>query len=307
MTKNTGKPYETFVFELYQALNQDKRFKSVELDVKLIGPEGSRQIDVLLRYEVENKELLTFIECRDYANRLDIKHVEQFHSKLMDFKAKGVLISRRGFSKAAKSKAKRVGITLCIASNVNEVLSSIDIEIPVVLTIVETSLSYTSFSIETKKTGSLVFSGLKEAYTINGVYLTDVYRDEILAGKIQIPLVSSVNEWKPLSIEPPYTNQAIQYDDGEPITSSDISLGVKFTIRHYFGYLSEIPIIAAIHDIELQQAELFVKTEEIPNMNTYLTEYKLYEDIPNMSNLRLISVSIPTVIDSGRLEIKRVG
>jgi len=96
LTKNSGKPYEAFVFELYQALNQEKRFKSVELDVKLSGPEGLRQIDVLIRYEVENKELLTFIECRDYANRLDIKYVEQFHSKLMVFKAKGVLNSGKG-------------------------------------------------------------------------------------------------------------------------------------------------------------------------------------------------------------------
>ncbi len=306
MTKNTGKPYEAFIFELHQALNKDRRFKSVELDVKLPGPEGLRQIDVLLRYEVEHKELLTFIECRDYANRLDIKHVEQFHSKLMDFKAKGVLISRKGFSKAAISKAKRVGITLCIASNVNEVLSSIDIQIPVTLTTVETSLSYTSFRIETKKTGSLVFTGLKDAYTINGVYLPDVYRHELLAGKIRIPLGSSENEWKPSSIEAPYSNQAMQYDDGEPITASDISLGVKFTIRHYFGYLSELPNIAALHNIELNEAELFIKTEDIPNMHTYLTEYWRYEDIPDMSNLRLISVSVPTVIDSGRLEIKRV-
>ena len=306
LTKNTGKPYETFVFELHQALNKDNRFKSVELDVKLIGPEGPRQIDVLLRYEFDNKELMTFVECRDYANRLDIKHIEQFHSKLLDFKAKGVLISRKGFSKAAKSKAKRVGITLCIASNVNEVLGSIDIQIPVSLTIVETSLSYASFNIETNKKGSLVFAGLKDAYTINGVYLPDIYRDELLTGKIQIPLVSFENEWKPSSIEPPYTNQAVQYDDGEPITGSDISLKVKFTIRHFFGYLSDIPNIAALHNIELNEAELFIKTEEIPNIHTYLTEYRRYEDIPNMSNLRLTSISVPTVIDSGRLEIKRV-
>ncbi|ESS71808.1 restriction endonuclease [Methyloglobulus morosus KoM1] len=306
MTKNTGKHYEAFVYELHQALNKDKRFKSVELDVKLPGPDGMRQIDVLLCYEVEHKELLTFIECRDFADRLGIKHVDGFHSKLMDFKAKGVLISRKGFSKDAKFKAKRVGITLCIASNVNEVLSTIDIQIPVALTSVETSLSYTSFSIETKKTGSLVFNGLKDAYTINGVYLPDVYRDELLAGKIQIPLVSSENEWKPLSIETPYTNRALKYDDGEPITGFDFSLKIKFTIRHFFGYLSDLPNIAALHNIELNEAELFIKTEDIPNMHTYLTEYKKYEDIPNMSNLRLISVSVPTVIDSGRLEIKRV-
>jgi Restriction endonuclease len=303
LTKNTGKLYEAFVFELYQALNQDRRFKSVELDVKLSGPEGPRQIDVLLRYDVENKELLTIVECRDYVKRLDIKQIEEFHSKLMDFDAKGVLISPKGFSKNAKSKAKRVGITLCTASNVNEVLSSIDIQIPVVLTNVETSFSYKS-SFNTK-IGSPIFN-LKDAYTINGVYLPDVYRNELLAGNIQIPLESSIIEWKPISIEAPYTNNPLQYDDGEPITAFDISLAVHYTIRHYFGYLSELPNIAALHNIELNEAELFIKTEDIPNMHTYLTEYWRYVDIPNMSNLRLISVSVPTVIDSGRLVIKRV-
>ncbi len=98
----------------------------------------------------------------------------------------------------------------------------------------------------------------------------------------------------------------MQYVDGEPIAASNISLAVKFTIRHYFGYLSDLPDIAALHNIELNEAELFIKTEEIPNMHTYLAEYWRYEDIPDISNLRLISVSVPTVIDSGRLEIKSV-
>jgi hypothetical protein len=136
--------------------------------------------------------------------------------------------------------------------------------------------------------------------------LPDVYPVELLAGKIQIPLVSSVIEWIPLLIESPFTNHAMHYVDGEPIAASDFSLAAKFTIRHFFGHLSGLPNIAALHNIELNEAELLIKTEDIPNLHTYLTEYWMYEDIPDMSNLRLISVSVPSIADSGRLEIKRV-
>lgn len=72
MTKNTGKPYERFIYELYTALTKDDRFTSVEKDVMLEGKDGYRQIDVLMRAHVANADLLIVIECRDHGKRLDI-------------------------------------------------------------------------------------------------------------------------------------------------------------------------------------------------------------------------------------------
>ena len=83
MKKNTGKPYEAFVKSIYDALTDDERFTSVELDVKLPSPDGPRQIDVLLRSRVAHFEIVTVIECRDYAKRLDITDVDGFISKLV--------------------------------------------------------------------------------------------------------------------------------------------------------------------------------------------------------------------------------
>ena len=85
--------------------------------------------------------------------------------------------------------------------------------------------------------------------------MPDGYRAELRAGKIQIPLVSSVIDWIPISSESPFTNQAMHYVDGEPIATSNFSLAAKFTIRHFFGYLSGLPNIAALHNIELNEAD----------------------------------------------------
>lgn len=303
--KNTGKDYEAFVHELYQALNKDKRFSSVELDVKLKGPEGFRQIDVLLRYQVEGKDALTFIECRDYAKRLDITHVEQLHSKLMDFNAKGVLISRKGFSKAAKSKAKRIGIDLCLASTADEVLAILDLEVPVVLTVVETQISALGSTFESTGNQSGLEFTAEGLYTINGVYLADLYRDEVLTGKTQIPLESSTVKWKPSSITPPYMTNAVSYMDGELVDSFIESIEIQLTIRHYFGYFSDFKNTSALHNVELNEVELFIKTEEIPNMHKNLALYKRYEDIPKLTGLKITSVSMPTTLD-GRITIKRI-
>ncbi len=150
--KKTGKPYEQFVHDIYTILASDDRFTSVEKDVELIGHDGPRQIDVLLRSKVANLELLTVIECRDYTKRLDIIHLDAFHSKLVDVKAsKGVLVSRKGFSKKAISKANRVGISLCVADTSDQLLSSIDIQIPIRVSIIESTLSHVSCLIVTER------------------------------------------------------------------------------------------------------------------------------------------------------------
>ena len=132
MAKNTGKEYEYFVESIYQALTKDERFTTVERDVNLEGKDGPRQVDVLLRSEVANINLLTVIECRDYNKRLSVVHVDGLHSKLQDVNAsKGVLVSRKGFSSTAKQKAARVGITLCLAYDASSVVKAVKIVVPI--------------------------------------------------------------------------------------------------------------------------------------------------------------------------------
>src|SRR5690606_23782735 len=101
---------------IFKKLIKNPAYENVEHNVKLNGSDGTRQIDVLVSSESVGIKFLTIIECRDFKNKLSISSIDGFHSKLVDVKAnKGIIISRKGFSSKAISKAKRLGISLCTA------------------------------------------------------------------------------------------------------------------------------------------------------------------------------------------------
>ena len=59
----------------------------------------------------------------------------------MDVNAsKGIMVSRKGFSKKAISKANRVGIKLCLASEINEVVDTLKIELPIRVNVIQTTI-----------------------------------------------------------------------------------------------------------------------------------------------------------------------
>jgi len=47
--RNDGKPFEKLTKRVFEILTQDDGHAQVELDVKLDGADGPRQIDVLVR------------------------------------------------------------------------------------------------------------------------------------------------------------------------------------------------------------------------------------------------------------------
>lgn len=66
-----------------------------------------RQIDVLVRQRIGQYEMMIIIDCKDHARPVDVKGVEEFHGLLEDVGAhKGALVCPRGFSEAAKKRAR---------------------------------------------------------------------------------------------------------------------------------------------------------------------------------------------------------
>jgi Restriction endonuclease len=84
-------------------------------DAKLKGRHSKRerQIDVLVRKKIGQYEMLIVLDCKDYARPVDVKGVEEFHGLLTDVGAhKGALVSPRGFTPAAKTRAKGLHVDL---------------------------------------------------------------------------------------------------------------------------------------------------------------------------------------------------
>jgi hypothetical protein len=73
----------------------------------------NRQIDVLVRQRIGQYEMSIVLECKDHARPIDVKGVEEFHGLLEDVGAhKGALVCPRGFSKAAKERARGLQVDL---------------------------------------------------------------------------------------------------------------------------------------------------------------------------------------------------
>lgn len=106
------KALEILVTKIQQQLAPDA---TVEHNVKLPGRHSKRdrQIDVLVRQQIGQYQMMIVLDCKDYAEPVDVKGVEEFHGLVDDVGAhKGALVSPKGFTKAAKERAAGMQIDL---------------------------------------------------------------------------------------------------------------------------------------------------------------------------------------------------
>lgn len=129
-----GVDFERLVMRLLAAIDGNPRYTRVTHDVRIEGPDGRRQIDVLMESDVAGQPIRTVVECKDWKKTLDIKVIDGFHSKMQDINANlGILAARHGFSKNARQKAKRLGIRLLTVDEAPTVLASLGLQVPICL------------------------------------------------------------------------------------------------------------------------------------------------------------------------------
>lgn len=294
MARNDGKQFEELLHDIYTILAANDHYTSVERNVQLDGQDGSRQIDVLIRSKVAGIALKTVVECRDHNKRLDVIAVDAFQSKLTDVGAnKGVLVSRKGFSGTAIKKAKRVGITLCTASNAADILLSLGLQIPVVITDITAQFSR-SEGVLTLKRGTNFDNST--VFNINDKYLPTVFREEVLLGMVKFPLQSCTFEWSPQSILQPFF---IRDTSGEAHIIEGFLTTISITVSHFFGHLNDLPEVTAMHDFSDSSTCVFLKSEDIPGFKQRLAQYKDRTQIPCIGPVvSLVTVAIPEILSS---------
>lgn len=127
MTKNTGKQYEFFVANLYQAIlysepiGQQKNIQ-VEINKLLTGANGvERQFDIYWEYEIGGFTYKNIIECKDYQSNVSIDRIDGLIGKLRDFpNLRGIIATKTGYQSGAETKAKADGIELLIVRDQND-------------------------------------------------------------------------------------------------------------------------------------------------------------------------------------------
>jgi restriction endonuclease len=102
-------------------------------NVRLPGSESEtpRQIDVLIRDPASGS--LVVVDCKDRKRKVTVVDAQAFAALLEDVEATGgVLLCNRGFSKAARTVAKKRGFSLCQLHDAASRKWRLDVQIPVV-------------------------------------------------------------------------------------------------------------------------------------------------------------------------------
>jgi len=105
--------FQRLISKLEQALAgpTDRVLESVELEEY---PDSSlREVDTLIEGQVAGHPIRIALECRDHARRQGKEWVDQLCGKYRDLEVSQVVaVSRAGFTRGARDKAKKVGIKL---------------------------------------------------------------------------------------------------------------------------------------------------------------------------------------------------
>lgn len=115
-TMNPNTEYELFTQEVYQQLlnYHHASINNVQHNIKLKGHSGcEHQIDVYWEYEKNGVNHHVAIECKNYNKRVEKEKVCAFQGVLADLdNVEGIMVTKRGFQKGAKTYAKQYGILL---------------------------------------------------------------------------------------------------------------------------------------------------------------------------------------------------
>lgn len=117
-----GKKYENFVECVYKAILEAEKREgktipiSIERNKTISSNNGtSAEIDIYWEFEIGGFKNSVAIECRNYNRNVDIPQVRDFADKISNISGlKGVMVTKKGFSKEAIARAKSSNIDLIV-------------------------------------------------------------------------------------------------------------------------------------------------------------------------------------------------
>lgn len=273
--KNTGKEFEDLTATIFEALSKDNNYESVERDVLLEGPDGKRQIDVLLRGKMGPFDCMTIIECKDYNKNVNVTAIDALHSKMQDVKAqKAVFVARKGFSSTAKSKAKRLGISLCTAHNTINEKWKFDLELPFIIR--EKSLKSITPQYQ-------IINPPNPISLLDILHINEKHLYEIIAefwGSKEFEESSSVQNI-------PLNNKEklhLRTKDGRSVEAYRINIVVEFEDSTYFGHFNDLDSSKLIKYLDSGNADVIFDMDELANYRNTCARYSSEDGVPKVEN-----------------------
>jgi len=128
------KRFEQKAFEIQKSIspaNADVKFND---SIPGVDSKTDRQIDISIRTNVGSYSILIVAECKDYKTPVDVAAVGAFISVMRDVRAnKGVMISAKGFTDAAKTLAGHHDVDLLQLIDTESVEWGADVSVPCLL------------------------------------------------------------------------------------------------------------------------------------------------------------------------------
>lgn len=130
MPKQRWKQFESLVAKIQADLAGEGA--EVTLDDKILGKTGAlRQIDISIRCRAGQFTFLVVIDCKDHGHPLDVKDVEEFIGMVQDVGAhRAALVSAKGYSETAKTRAKMAQIDLYTVVDTGDHPWRVDVSVP---------------------------------------------------------------------------------------------------------------------------------------------------------------------------------
>ncbi len=280
-----GTQFEHLALEVFTILSKDKEHEKIEHDVNLMGPDGPRQIDVLISGSVGPFEVKTIVECKDYNKNINVTAIDALYSKLLDVNAqKAVLVARKGFSSGAKKKAKRLGISLCTIHSMEHEKWKFQVEIPLLM--IELACE--------KITPSMIFKAISpninilQFMTISDVPISEVVADYWNNNNIECTEGGIEHLFIPNIPKPHW----IYVPDGRKMEVTDIKIMMHITKKYYFGYANDLKSAKYIEFIEEEQKKVLFDPNDLSNYRETMIQYKRLDDVPKNADTININVKL---------------
>lgn len=290
---NDGKEFERDVAKVYEVLTRLAGNTVVKQDQMVSGPDGARQLDVVLETRIAGEKLLTVIECKDTKRRADINVVGELHSKLTDVMGhKGIIVSRNGFTGGAKRKAMRLGISLCTVDRLTDKMDSPLASFPIVFK----SLSADTFRMSVvPKQGQ--FSGgvrIDANHLVSGKGLMEIVAftpiDSVKAGDDHKITLTEKLLGEPLWLPTP---------DGGRAELEECEIYFSTAKEIFFGYASDLPSSLIKKNIRGSNHDILIDAEDFKEVSNHFVRYESFSALPDHAKrVFILATSVPSRVES---------
>lgn len=245
--RNNGRQFEDLTEEVFRALASDPLNGEVQIDrnVLMEGADGAREVDVRLMSHVGPIELTTILECRDYGRNVDITHVDGLHSKMQDVHAsKAAIVSRRGFSKKAEAKARRLGMGLYTLDHMSGIGGEAG-QVPIHVC----ELTPDLFEFEAS---SHCQPADEELAMINDRPSNEVILEHVVDSGVLHAAGPGLHDWINLD-QPLY----VRDESADQVPVEYFRYRFTLNVQHFLGYLGDLDSVLRLHDV-LEESDEFV-------------------------------------------------